>query len=52
MLDIREYGRFNGVYIFFKKDLPARTCVQAAKLPFGARVEIGAIACVLNSGKL
>ena len=46
LLDMKEYGRFNEVYKkFFVKDLPARTCVQAAKLPFGIRVEIDAIAC-------
>ncbi len=47
LIDMREYGRFNGVYKkFFEKNSPARTCVQAAKLPFGARVEIDVIACV------
>jgi len=47
LLDMREYGRFNEVYKkFFQKNLPARTCVQAAKLPFGVRVEIDAIASV------
>ena len=47
LLDMREYGRFNEVYKkFFVKNLPARTCVQAAKLPFGVRVEIDVIACV------
>ena len=47
LLDMREYGRFNEVYKkFFAKNLPARTCVQAAKLPFGVRVEIDVIACV------
>jgi len=47
LLDMREYGRFNEVYKkFFKKNLPARTCVQSAKLPFGVRVEIDVIARV------
>ena len=47
LLDMREYGRFNEVYKkFFKKNPPARTCIQAAKLPFGIRIEIDAIACV------
>ena len=42
--DIREYGRFNGVYeTFFDHNHPARTCVQVDKLPFGLRVEIDAI---------
>lgn len=43
--DIDEYGRFNEVYKrYFDKDLPARTCIQAGNLPFGARVEITATA--------
>ena len=47
LLNMKEYGRFNEVYKkYFEKDLPARTCVQASKLPFGIRVEIDAIACV------
>jgi len=45
--DIRDYGRFNEVYkTFFEKNPPARTCIQAAKLPFGVRVEIDAIAFI------
>jgi len=47
LLDMKEYGRFNDVYKrHFQKDPPARTCVQVAKLPFGIRVEIDAIAAV------
>ena len=47
LLDMKEYGRFNDVYRrYFQTDLPARTCIQAAKLPFGMRVEIDAIAAV------
>ncbi len=47
LLDMKEYGRFNEVYRrYFQKDLPARTCVQAGKLPFGIRVEIDAIAAM------
>lgn len=42
--DIREYGRFNGVYeTFFDHGYPARTCVQVDKLPFGLRIEIDTI---------
>lgn len=45
--DIKEYGRFNEAYErHFHGDLPARTCLQAARLPFGLRVEIDAIAYV------
>ena len=44
LADIREYGRFNEVYKrYFRKDLPARSCIQAGKLPFDMRVEIDAI---------
>ena len=47
LLDVREYGRFNDVYRrYFQSHLPARTCVQAGKLPFGLRVEIDAIAYI------
>lgn len=45
LLDMKEYGRFNEFYEkYFRPGFPARTCVQAARLPFGIRVEIGAIA--------
>ncbi|MBW1857688.1 MAG: hypothetical protein JRI42_05355 [Deltaproteobacteria bacterium] len=47
LLSIREYGRFNEVYKrYFTKEPPARTCIQAARLPFDIRVEISAIACI------
>lgn len=45
LLDMEEFARFNGIYRkYFETDLPARTCIQAACLPFGTRVEIEAIA--------
>ncbi len=44
LADIKEYGRFNEVYTrYFKIDLPARSCIEAGKLPFGLRVEIDAV---------
>jgi len=44
LLDIKEYSRFNDVYRqYFLKDPPARSCIQAAKLPFGIRVEVDAV---------
>lgn len=47
LIDMEEFGRFNEVYKrYFKKDLPARTCIQAAKLPGTFRVEIDAIAAL------
>jgi 2-iminobutanoate/2-iminopropanoate deaminase len=45
LLNIEEYARFNEVYIkYFKKNRPARTCIQAGSLPFNTRVEITATA--------
>jgi len=47
LLNMREYGRFNEVYRrYFPQDPPARTCVQAARLPFDIRIEIDAIAYI------
>jgi len=47
LLDMKEYSRFNEVYKrYFQTDPPARTCIQAGKLPFGIRVEIDAIAYI------
>lgn len=47
LLDMGEYNRFNEVYKrYFQGDLPARTCIQAARLPFGIRVEIDAVAYI------
>lgn len=45
LLEMEEYGRFNEVYRkYFNHDPPARTCIQAGKLPFETRVEVEAIA--------
>ena len=45
--DLDEYDRFNTAYKrYFPKDPPARTCIQAARLPFGTRVEITAVAAL------
>jgi 2-iminobutanoate/2-iminopropanoate deaminase len=47
LLTMREYNRFNEIYKrYFTADPPARTCVQAGKLPFGIRVEVDAIAYI------
>ena len=41
---LREYGRFNDVYRkYFSAPMPARTCVEVKKLPFGLRVEIDTV---------
>ncbi len=43
--DLKDFGAVNGIYgEFFEKEFPARSCVQVAKLPAGALVEIEAIA--------
>jgi len=47
LLTMREYGRFNEVYRrYFPKEPPARTCIQAARLPFDIRIEISVIAYI------
>ena len=43
--DMNDFAAVNKIYgEFFSKDFPARSCVQVAKLPAGALVEIEAIA--------
>lgn len=43
--DINDFAKVNEVYAqYFKQEVPARSCVQAAKLPKGGLVEIEAIA--------
>ena len=45
MIDLAEFPRMNEVYAkYFPQDPPARSTVQVAALPRGARVEIDAIA--------
>ncbi len=45
--DIGEFAAMNGVYAeFFPENPPARSAVQVAALPLGARVEIEAVAVV------
>jgi len=47
LLSMREYGRFNDSYRkYFPENPPARSCIQAARLPFDIRVEIDAIAYI------
>jgi len=47
LANMREYGRFNEVYrTYFPENPPARSCIQAARLPFDIRVEIDAIAYI------
>jgi len=43
--DLNEFKSMNEVYArFFPQDPPARSTVEASRLPLGARVEIDAIA--------
>jgi 2-iminobutanoate/2-iminopropanoate deaminase len=43
--DMGNFAAFNEVYKeFFVSDWPARTCIQAGKLPAGTQVEVDAIA--------
>jgi len=45
LADIRDFPDVNAVYKeYFKAPCPARSCVQVAALPLGARLEIEAIA--------
>jgi 2-iminobutanoate/2-iminopropanoate deaminase len=47
MQDLTEFAAMNAVYAeFFAEDPPARSTVQVAGLPKGARVEIEAVAAV------
>ena len=44
--DLNDFAEVNAAYAaFFPGNAPARACVQVAKLPRDARVEIEAIAC-------
>lgn len=45
LTDLADFAAMNEVYArFFRSDFPARTTVQVAALPKGARVEIEAVA--------
>lgn len=43
--DINDFGAVNAIYVeYFTDELPARSCVEVAKLPKGGLVEIEVIA--------
>ena len=47
LADMNDFKRMNAVYAtYFPADPPARSAVQVAALPLGARVEIEAVALV------
>jgi 2-iminobutanoate/2-iminopropanoate deaminase len=49
LADMAEFATMNGIYSqFFPQEPPARSAVQAAALPLGARVEIEAVALVCS----
>ena len=42
--DMADFGRFNNIYkTFFPQDPPARTALQAGRLPLDVQVEVDAI---------
>ena len=44
MTDLKDFTKFNEVYsTYFNQPYPARSCVQVAALPKGAKVEIEAL---------
>ncbi len=43
--DVNDFSKVNAVYDkYFEKPYPARICVEVSRIPFGALVEIDAIA--------
>jgi len=47
LADLNDFSKVNTIYAdFFGPDYPARSCVQVARLPMDALVEIEAIASV------
>jgi 2-iminobutanoate/2-iminopropanoate deaminase len=47
LMDMDDFSRLNEIYReHFPTNRPARTCIQVAKLPVGAIVEIEAIAVI------
>ena len=45
LADMNDFAAFNGVYgKYFPEGAPARSCVQVAALPMGAKVEVEVIA--------
>ena len=51
LTDMNDFAAFNEVYAsYFELDYPARSCIQAARLPKDAMVEVEAVA-VKRSGR-
>lgn len=50
LADMDDFGRFNDVYKeYFKEDPPARTTIQAGRLPLDVQIEIDAIAALKST---
>ncbi len=47
LADMNDFAAFNGIYgEYFKADPPARECVQVARLPKDALVEVSAVCAI------
>lgn len=47
--DMDKFAEFNKIYAeFFQKECPARSCIQAGRLPAGFQVEVEVIALLSN----
>jgi len=47
LADMDDFEAMNEIYReYFKEDKPARTCIQAGRLPFDTKVEIEAVAYI------
>ena len=47
LADMDKFGEFNEIYKeYFPMNPPARTCIQAGRLPFDIQVEIEAVAII------
>ena len=45
LADVEDFPVVNEIYVgYFPNEKPARTCLQIAKIPFGALIEIEAVA--------
>jgi 2-iminobutanoate/2-iminopropanoate deaminase len=45
LADIADFGKVNEIYArYFGPDFPARTCIQAARLPLDVKIEVEVIA--------
>ncbi len=45
LADMDDFAAFNEIYKeYFRENFPARTCIQAGRLPFDIKVEVEAVA--------